>query len=210
MIQPVFMFAFLTMFLVAFDVTIYSGPNSLYKSIYKTSGTTQPPIGTLLNSSGAYMEAKTGETALILNPGTALKAADELGAKTVVDTGDHGNVEINDNAANATEDTAKALDALQEGNAPVSEIFTPKQVLNWDALSAAFGSGTTEEYKLQLFVAFLMAMVVIYVFYEMIEFVPFIGSGVSSSGGMPLSLGQGKLAPPGAGAIGKMTGRALK
>ena len=65
----------------------------------------------------------------------------------------------------------------------------------------------TNNYLLDVLKAVVMAFLVGYVFLKMLDVIPFIGAGVSMSGGMDLgakTLGQGALAPPGSSAIDKL------
>jgi hypothetical protein len=208
MLQPIFMFAFLVMFLVAMNVTIYTGPKSLYKSITKTAITNTTTFGQVMNSGGAYTEKKINETANLLDPKKFVGGViDQLtGTQVKVAPGQKSNIEATtiDHTAG---DAAVQIGAGKEG-ASVTQNYTPVRSLDWEALSSAFGSGNSTDYKIQVLLAFMMTLVVVFIFYELLEQIPFVGSGITSAGGVPMAMGAGKLAPPGGSVTGRMLGKA--
>lgn len=199
MVQPVFVVGYLTMFLMAFDVTIIHGTKSLFYSVAGSEATTggsssDPQIGKWLNDSGSYGEVSLGAEGVKIDPEGAKKetkapSANDLGVEKI-----GGYAIPKDGINNAIEyfgagTVAKALNYFRTD--------FPAQAVDWDKLAKKAGYSDVDKYKLNLFLSFLMSVIVIYIFYILLDYIPFIGSGLINEAPSRVTLGGGNLAAPG-------------
>ncbi|MEZ5691355.1 MAG: type IV secretion system protein [Rickettsiales bacterium] len=201
-IQPIFLFAYLVMFLVAFNVTILHGQHSLYFIISRGDVLTDPnyKLGNWINQKGGYTEK--------------LLAKDDIKV-------DIKQASINDGFQFLKkEETAtqgiqgeKHNDIFGYGGInPLSffEIGIPITVIDWKKMAiaadpAGFAAVITQQdeekfyqdYLESVFLGFIMAALVMYVFYSLIGYIPYIGSASMGHVGRMPTLGVGNLRPPG-------------
>ncbi len=199
MLQPVFLFAYLAMLLMAYDSVVYTGPVSLYRAI--VGNVIDSPCyvwnGNSIQYTGAYPCFTTiNDWLLGRNP---------IG-QSVYGLASHGNLAVTLNAATAT---PQGLDQLQTGimgvvgerivqtaqNNPwlgdiynvlgpdVFKVDIPARAINWPIIAVRAGYGTGAEavnnYQVDLMFAVAMACIMAYIFMMLIEMLPYVGSGVS-------------------------------
>lgn len=244
MLQPVILFAYLAMLLTAFDLVIFSGPNSLYATIAGPTAL-EPnflkPIdeggrggigGWLMGDGGGYRKEYRSPVGVIINPEGAQKTANEMNkdnkAKDAgVDTGaggmmsammtptqqsNAGGVNINrrqNNPGNVLRDLGLGLKSANDKNPKLNffEFSLPVDAVDWNVLASQNGVTISKPddlvaYMIRVYVAFLMALITAYVFVEMLDTLPFIGSGLAMGSGIVDEKSMGmdglaKMAPPG-------------
>jgi TrbL/VirB6 plasmid conjugal transfer protein len=235
-LQPIFIFVYLTMLLAAFDTVVYTGSGSLFNVLthnaYGNSCTPPAsctPIGGWLEANGAYKPEMRGTMSVNLN--VAYSKGDEnctpqAGCSSNPLTEQTAGLE--NNLAEVKTSTGNWTNALALGsNYMQSSIYKalniddyffhvnmPVPTIDWYSLASANGytvddtdPTTLQPYLLPLFTALIMAVATSYIFMQLLEKLPFIGSGIMNigsfiSGGSGMSgFGFGGLAPPGAGFI---------
>jgi hypothetical protein len=209
-IQPIFLFGYLVMFLVAFNTVFFVGHQSLYYAIAGDASQEDVntfKIGPWLSSKGIYEKILIGKDYV---------AIDQGGDKVV--TG--GVSKFEDTGLTDLQAIRRAFKVGMGGSEPLDFFETGVMVnsINWERLaqvvkpseySAAVGSDTAlakfyQDYKIRVFLAFLMAAVVMYIFYSLLEYLPYIGSATMGDLGYVPTLGAGSLAAPGSKQLGGM------
>lgn len=231
-LQPVFVFGYLIMFLVAINSAIFSGKHSLYYAIAgedSLSRTNGDPgvengnfyIGRWLNDIGAL---KNG---LIFNDKVRVDPTETK--NPVAETANGQPIMVNPEVTSKLLSRSETAEPIQTtmGNLlnsnPVNffDIGIPVDTVDWEWLSQRRNPDRWDEiqlmpqgadrdaaiakfyldYKIAVLLAFLMAAITIYIFYSLIEYLPFIGTATLGEGGI-LQLGDGLLAPRGSGIFG--------
>ena len=216
-IQPMVLFAYLAMLLCAFDVTVFSNKNknSLYYAIaghdpcfYVAADTGcgtgngfGGKLGTWIMTNGFYTnvdkagQAMAIDSKAIKNAGLMPKDADELGAA--------GKVTQQMLTYLATKQKGTIGSMGTDGKKPnFFQIDIPEKTVDWTKLARAnqFDDSTpalsTTSYILKILVAAFMALLTGYIFSEMLDVIPFIGSGLAMGGG---GIMDGKLSSVGMG-----------
>ena len=213
-LQPVFVFGYLIMFLVAFNTVIFSGKHSLYYAIVgQESQQTNFHIGTWLQANGIYKEdLQSKDNASLGGSGSQLDAQ-------MVQTQIQGKQGHRSPTAPPLEELLGSLSNLSvdffEMGIPVKVIHWQKLAqaakgVEWNAAIGALSDGPDKDkaiekfvldYKISLLIAFLMAAIFIYIFYSLIEYLPFIGTATMGDGGV-VPLGVGSLTPTGSHLLG--------
>ena len=229
LLQPVFVFGYLIMFLVAFNVTVFSGRNSLYYAIAgRDSLVTNFHIGTWMTTNGIYKEqlkvkdqvVNASTTPTVADPGTdcgdmydtmvedfnCTRSANAApintlmgnpGTVTSIGTGSVLNFFQTGIATNAIDWERLAQRARQPA-------INPGDPPGWDTVSGGTQAEKDKfylDYKISILIAFMMAAIVIYIFYSLIEYLPFIGTATMGEAGV-MPFGAGDLAPPGNSILG--------
>jgi hypothetical protein len=207
-IQPMILFAYMAMLLAAFDTVVFSdkNKNSLYYAIagqdpcfflsVKTPCATGPGgkgygsnMGDWLKLGGFYTNVNVGSVAVTIDS-KAIKDAKLIPNKSR-DLGAAG--EITQQMLNYAETRRKgAMNVLGvDGGKPnFFQISIPEKTVQWDKVARAnkFDAQTPEKnttsYLLKLLVSAFMALITGYIFVEMLDVIPFVGSGMAMSGGM--------------------------
>ncbi len=206
LLQPIFSFGYLIMFLVAINTTVFAGKYSLY---YAIAGTDSQPtdfkIGEWVNLTGGYAEQLTATDNLkIDNDGTPL---DVIPHDTAIsDKQGQRPVGATDVTSLMGTRAVTPLHFFQTG--------VPVRVLDWKrlaetAMPAEWAAATTQadrdrvylDYKIRVLISFVMTAIVLYVFYSLLEYLPYIGSGTLGSGPGG-TLGIGRLSAPGSSTFG--------
>lgn len=226
LLQPVFVFGYLIMFMVAINSAIFSGKHSLYYAIIgddSLSRTAGDPgvdngnfyIGKWLNDIGALKEELIFNDKVRVNPSEAKNPISKEGVNTEI----NGIQMSRSETAEKIEDTMGKLGSI--GNLNYFDIGVPVNVVDWEFLAQrrhttewdtieAMPATTAQEikdrkaaedkfyldYKIAVLLAFLMAAIAIYVFYSLIEYLPFIGTATLGDGGI-IPFGKHHLAPTG-------------
>lgn len=203
LIQPIFLFGYMVMFLVAFNSTVFNGKHSLY---YVISGHNAQDLnfklGDWLNFNGAYSDK------IINKEGVAVDR--KIDSSVIGGLNNNNNItgsEAPVKDINIDRDKTKML--LLGGNKALAFFEEGREVkiIDWDILTqkaepTKWGNAITKDdknivvqkYKIRVFVAFLMTAMVIYIFYSLLAYLPYIGSSVTGGGG--LTLGAGMIAAP--------------
>lgn len=233
LLQPVFVFGYLIMFLVAINITIFNGKHSLYYAIAGEDSQNRNPsnpgvvngnfyIGEWLENVGAYKEDLALKDLARIS---SSETNDQLD-KTPKDTKLQG-MQFSRSKEAEPHDTllGRLLDDVSKMN--FFEIGIPVTVIDWewlakarnlerwneiqympystDAEKAAKAAAIAKfylDYKISVLLALLMAAIMIYIFYSLIEYLPFIGTATLGDGGI-LPFGAGHLTPPGANILGR-------
>jgi hypothetical protein len=165
-LQPIFLFTYMTIFLIALDVSLFTGPFSVYRSI--TCGVPMP-VGNYLYNSGAVSE-RSGPSAL-LNANVSQRPNTFEGTATgttKVYVGIPGN-----------DATKKAADPKKP--------FTVGSFFNMDITAVALdikqlaaNCGTDSLFFfVRLILSLFTALAVIYIFSTMLQFIPYLGTLIS-------------------------------
>lgn len=196
-LQPIFLFAYLSILLIALDVAILSGPYSVYRSLTCSDPDLyQHQIGTYMLGSSVYVE-RSGLSAIesfTVNqqPGM-FKSKYYPKTSSTVQSGVQGKVNTWDTGA-AVPDNAQAPGAeiFQKGNIAID---IPTTGIYFEELAArcgfcdaqAFLPGNeqalflcTLQYFLRVLISFITAVVVVYIFYTMLQFIPYLSTLISS------------------------------
>lgn len=208
MIQPMILFAYLAMLLAGFDTVVFSekNKNSLYSAIagqdpcffrsVKTACATGPGgkgwgsnMGDWLLNGGFYTNVDVGAVAVTIDS-KAIKDAGLI-PKEAKDLGAAGEITLQmlDYVRTRQAGTMNLLGV--DGNKPnFFQISIPSRTVQWDKVARAnkFDGKTPEKnttsYLLKLLVSAFMALITGYIFVEMLEVIPFIGSAMAMGGGM--------------------------
>lgn len=230
MIQPIFMFGYLCMFLVAFNMVVFTGQNSLYYAIAgKASLEENFKLGKWLTGNGndsqsVYTEKSLDQTFTTVN---TKEAVNELGFFNQSKAGQPGikgtpGLEKVDETLKrgfsrgiATHlgvgATARDIDGNPTAPLRFFKTDVPVNVVSWRKLAEradpeGYNSAKNSDekkdefyqnYKIKIFMAFLMAVIVIYIFYAMLEYLPFIAAGVTGEGMNMKPFGTGATRMPG-------------
>lgn len=224
MLQPLFLFAYLSMMLAAFDTVVYDGPFSVYRALigpkyigsypmrlpaYPVPNAATNPcgdflIGKFIFDKGVYRYSSAAATGVNINP----RSDSHL---EVRNTGMGGNM-------GAKELPADAYNERDEGGIKknVLDTFAPMSVFKvdmslrqvaWQYMAFMYydknpynmtqqeRDALTVNYLVQLFLALLIAFVTMYIFYQLLDVLPFIGSGISGDKFNMPSFGKGGLMP---------------
>lgn len=217
-IQPIFLFGYLVMFLVAFNSVFFVGHHSLYYAIAGNESqwdVNNFRIGSWLSSQGIYNKTLIGKDYVAIDQGG--DKAVTGGISKFTDTGLTDIQAIRDTAALGL-GGVQPLDFFETG-AMVNSIDWERlaQIAKPNEYNTALSAPVVlnqpkpvdkfyQDYKIGIFLAFLMAGVVMYVFYSLLEYLPYIGSATMGDLGYVPTLGAGALAAPGSkylGGIGK-------
>lgn len=213
LIQPVIVFAYISMMTAALDKTVFVGEFSVFRTI-AGNDVDQPnfQIGKWLIDKGMYANDFVGGQAIGVNPRRILET---LKAPVDLKSGTAGNIgdTIVGTAADWRQNIYKKM-GIEKGNLNFFKVGWPTKPVNWTKLSYERNLWTFEfvpgpggipvpfydptPFMVKLFVSCFMAAVVAYIFMVMLDSLPFLTAGIAGAGGggMPI-LGHGQLAPPG-------------
>lgn len=245
-LQPIFIFVFITMFMTAFDVTLFSGQRSVTRAVLgdKVNDPQYAALGFgkyLLNNPHSYMyytSMKMGEAAAQLNysqmPGSCDSDDDECFKRRTITKYDSGILGVTGQQINTNVGAVQRGIYEVLGDQNIFKTSVPFTGVNWDHfviyyhmdtptegnMTAAFtaydicrsfpepGCDTNPDplnflnnyyypYLEQLMIAMVMAVVTTYIFMIMLEYLPFIGSGISGESLSMPTFGAGNFAPTG-------------
>lgn len=170
MLQPLFLFAYLTMLLAAFDVVVFTGQNSLYRTIAGPAATAPGfRMGQYMMDTGAYVDSSAVDFSVNFNPREVAPAIGAGGGKFL----DGGVVARRvgiwaDNLA----DRAK----LKVGNnIPVDFRVS---AIDYPMLAAMQGM-TFTTYSIRVVIAVFVAAMVAYILMALLDFIPYLGARIS-------------------------------
>lgn len=182
MLQPIFLFAYLSLLLAAFDVVVYSGPKSLFVTIAGADALNQNfRIGNFMIQNGAYVERKELDLSLNLN---SREMAEGLGLPGLEQTGMFGKM------GDWANDLSRRVEIMMNKNIGSN---VPVQAVDMCRLAAIQGyvvppckdpdtgvvaPGYTT-YVIRVTMSLLMTAVVAYIFYIMLQVVPYLGTTLS-------------------------------
>lgn len=225
LIQPIFVMGYLIMFLVAINTTIFYGKHSLYYAIAGEASMNAPAnsagfeIGKWVYENGGYADQ------LLATDQPRVSKAPKDGVNDSLDPTYQQDTAVQDmqgkRAVNAT-----PIDDLMGGGEKALHYFQaglPFPAIDWDRLAEKANmdayldlalepsdpssvSSAIDQfhlmYKIGVFLSFITVAIVMYIFYSLLEYMPYIGtSSLGEPGIMPL--GVGNLAPPGNNLLGK-------
>lgn len=204
-LQPMIVFAYLSMLMVAVDMTVFVGPNSVYRVLAGNAVDSYGfELGSYLMGVGAYGQEPMMAQTIGLDPN---KIINEIGMQGTADTGAAG--EVGNFASQTFGDWTSSLYqwmGLGSGGSELRfyKVDWPTTAVDWNWL--AFIDGTLQWtngqpdptiFMIKLITSFFMAAVVAYIFLNMLDSLPFLSAGIAGvPAGMP-TLGHGQLAPPG-------------
>ena len=181
--QPVVLFAYLSMLLVALGHVVFTGETSIYKVVAGIDNGGN--FGATVSS--YYVSDNLGATTMNVNPaksrvsGGGTVDQGPLGKQTAMSPCGTGGSMFTCLGITPKFDQELAADARA-----FFKIDQPIKVINWNA---AAGS------EMEILIAFLSAAMTAYIFLELLKHMPYIGAAVSnSSGGVPV-FGTGNLSP---------------
>lgn len=172
MLQPIFLFTYLTIFLIALEVALFSGPYSVYRSI--ACNAVDAPgftIGSYLWGSGA-VGVRSGSSA-ILGLDLAQESSGFAGTPentTARYSGPEGMVAVKTAANPATP------------FAPGTSVSVAVEVLaaQISVLAANCGGMNPLLYLVRLILSLFTTVAVIYIFSTMLQYIPYLGTLISS------------------------------
>lgn len=215
MLQPIFLFAYLAMLLIAFDEVVYTGQYSLWRIIAPSYLVDDPnfSLGDFLLYSGVYAADSKSSSAIKIDPGAVQR---RFANPQNIDTGTLGtigNTVAGPSDWNTGPYGGGIMNSLGLGNSPDDLRFFKVDVntngIRWEVLAAwnsypatwysPSDSWDVTDYLIDLFSRFIMAVITCYIFMILLDQLPFIGAAIA---GKPVGLptfGVGRMAPPGAG-----------
>lgn len=227
LIQPIFIFVFLAMMLAAFDTVVYTGPQSLYNTITPNLFPAGQSIYTRSAGeylmAGGYREGTKGNAAINLN---VAHSAPTVGGRldlTNRETGLTGKLSETTTTRAQFEQVGKVagVDRIHQllgrsatqpqGIDPFfAHIQIPVTQVDWEELQMDIRptcvptpphNDCVVDYLIDVMLSVIMALVTAYIFLQLLNSLPFIGSGVASDPASGSGFGFGSLGPPGEGMI---------
>lgn len=208
-LQPIFLIAYLVMLLAAFDTVVFSGSTSLYRTVAGDAAADPDfRLGNWMFDNGGYGSKSNAQYDFDLNP---RKTRQELGIPETVNTG------VLDTMGKYVVTPQTWNDKLESGELKFFTVDIPSETFDWVRMarkSNAACSGMdppawcysnsapdlddeVTAYIVRLFMAFLMTLVTSYIFMSMLNFLPYIGSGISGEALTMPVFGSGRFDLPG-------------
>ncbi len=203
-VQPIFLIGYLIMFLLAFNTTMFHGKYSLYYAI--AGETSQNPgfkIGEWLSEPSKHIYHKQ-----VIDKDNVV--VDQKGAyNNFVRTASGDPQDIIPNPTGSTDivgglkNPGSAVFFFGDALNPLNYFETGKEIdmVDWKKLAeeaypteyaaAADKDKFYKDYVIRVFLTFLMAAIMMYIFYSLLEYIPFIGTMSMGHGGMPVFGGIG-------------------
>lgn len=215
-LQPVFVFVYLAMLTAAYNSIVYTAPFSIAHALAGPDADLPNfNLGGWLSGSGAFGDSRYGQQAVTVDPKQAVK---HLGL-TDTDTGMASVVGkyIGQGAQGWQGDVYEMLGVGNQLD-PVTgqrdlrffETFWDITAIDWVPLAYNQGKAVWDglnntwdvtQYVVPLFISFLMAAVTAFIFMTMLDYLPYLSSGLAAKPiGLP-TLGKGSMAPPGSNAM---------
>ncbi len=199
-VQPIFLLGYLVMFLVAFNSTVFDGKHSLYYAIAGAdSQKADFKLGEWISSKGGYYDTIVGKGDTKINIRGGLK---EIGGSNKnFNPAITGTMDIQAQRPNRNMDYD--VDSASSATHVLNFFETGVEVLavNWEPLAIAakpdaFSKLSTNEekqkfyldYKMTVFISFIMVAVFMYLFYSLLSYIPYIGNAALGTGGIPLGV----------------------
>lgn len=183
MLQPIFLFAYLTMFLIALEVAVFSGDFSVYRSIACDYATVPGfTIGDYINRSGAIAERSGTSSFLSANFSQRPKNFEGTsdGAQTNF-AGSLGTIaEKNVTDPDAPFATCDANTPGGLANCSSNNVSIKVMAAQISQLAANCNNMNPVTYFVRLILSLFTAMALIYVFSTMLQFIPYLGTLISS------------------------------
>jgi hypothetical protein len=191
-LQPVILFIYLGVLLIAFDVVVFSGPNSL---LYAIAGPASSGpgflIGDWLLSKGVYVEKAQKDLVINQNP-EELAAGIEGGKGSFEETGAMG--VIGNWAMDSVKwDQNRVISSLIPNGSKNFELSLPVQIVDYCRLAYVRGfipAGQVNKCEVQwqapvysmainIVLSLFMAMLVAYIFVSILKYIPFMGASMA-------------------------------
>lgn len=229
-LQPLFLFAYLSMMLAAFDTVVYDGPFSVYRAVvgpeFDRRGGTYPAspisnpcgdflIGNWLWDNGVYQEADT----MAMGVGTNPRLSPQIASTNTGLSGQTGSSNMPSSMFNQRTSAGMPQNVLNNFAAMnVFKVNMPAMAISWDQLTLNYYDRVRNDlsdeqmnalrlnYLIQLIISLLIAMMTLFIFYIMLDLLPFISAGIGGDKYSMPKLGANGLGMPGSGAMSKLQG----
>ena len=203
-VQPVLVMGYLVMFILAFNTSVFHGNNSLYFAIVGSDSNNKDFVmgkwlnGNNLNGKNVFVQDSANAQGVTMDYKGAIK---DLGSTSNDYKGEKDELAWDKIDSSAFTDIFgdMGIGTLGKG-LNFFKTDTPIQDVDFLVLAKATNTvGATDAdkiqaYKRNIFLSFMMALIVIYIFNQLLDYLPFIGSGMMASragGGMTLGSGYG-------------------
>lgn len=209
-LQPVFLFVYLSMLLAALDIVIFSGPLSLYAQI--AGGWAFQPnfrVGAYVNAAGAYVRRDKLPISFNLNPrelaaGLGMNQPDDTGVFGVMLQTQQG--QVGEWQAMIDKNIGGKLNLMAVDLQQLASIYffnTPGMIdcannINCNLLA---------QYIIQVMLSLITVGVLSYIFYVMLDHIPYLSDALTGQVAHPGALGMGGSLERGAKSLaGKLSG----
>ncbi len=221
MLQPLFLFTYLSMLMAAYNVVVYTGDNSLYRTIAGDAvDNSDFKLGEWLLDNGVYANSSQSSQAYNVDPKKIVDgiAMQDIKTGVVGITKDLGGAEIRiteqiTDPSEWRESSGLPRDIFASRLLPLNYFLVdlPVKVIDWKTLSELTGHSGDDptEYWIDLMLSFLMSVLITYIFLLMIDLLPFIGSGVAGDVLSMPAFGTGPFAPPGDNVMANFKNRVM-
>ena len=196
-VQPVLVLGYLVMFILAFNTCIFTGTNSLYFAIAGSASNNKDfKMGQWMNDNHIFVKDSKNAQGITMDAKGALK---ELGTPENNNKGEKSELAWDKIPDSAFADIFGDMGVGRAGKA-LNFFKTDTPIQDVDILALAKATNTAgaadddkvRAYKLKIFLSFMMSLIVVYIFHELLDYLPFIGSGLMSktaTSGKQLALG---------------------
>jgi hypothetical protein len=211
MLQPMIVFAYISMLLGAWNIVVFKGPDSVFRTIAGDDVVNDPDftIGAWMDKKGMYARSHVGGEAMHINPRQVMT---NFGVPEKAQTGTAG--QIGTTFVGSVDDWRNGIYkkmGITNKKLNYFRVAWPTKPVNWNKLAHYHGLATDgpdgitgngdddrSAFMIKLLTSCFMAVVVTYIFMVLLDALPFLSAGLAGvpGGGMP-SLGFGQLAPPG-------------
>lgn len=221
-LQPIFLFTYISLLMAAYNVVVYTGTNSLYKTI-AGDAVDEPDfrLGSWLFENGVYANTSQSSQAYNVDPKKVIEGIGMQKINTGVmgstrQLGEDPEVKMTEQVTDPSEwreNSGLPRDIFSNRLLPLNYFIVdlPVKAIDWKALSELNGYDADDptDYWIDLMLSFLMAVLISYIFLLMIDLLPFIGSGVAGDVLSMPAFGTGPFAPPGDGVMSNFKNRVM-
>lgn len=225
-LQPIFLFTYLAMLMAAYDVVVYTGPNSLYR-IIAGSAVDNPgfKFGRWVYVNGVYGESSQSGQAYNVNPIKTLDLVTQDTNVGIVGTArNNADLRVKVTEQLTSTDPTTEHDAWFQANGLPKDIIAnnlnlldyfrvdlPVKAIDWERLAAIHGYAPADiaDFWINLMLSAIMALLISYIFLLLLDLLPFIGSGVVGDVLSMPAFGTGPFAPPGDSSVTSIKGKLM-
>lgn len=188
-LQPVIMFAYVAMMIIAFDKAVFSGSNSLMSSIAGQAASSGSGfnLNQHMQSSGAIKrdgfgaESKAGDS-------TKDTAGEKSGTESVIPGTVFRDIQQNNGSSGggSSGGSSSGSSGGTGANIKTMGMQMPMNMIDWKKMAQA-GGKSEKEYMKQLFFSIIFVALVVYVFTTMLNYIPNIGADLTGALGVNLN-----------------------